>query len=1248
MPHPAARPLIIAIPSLPGPIRRQPVFEFHVARDPRDFYQFDQSIFAFSGNAVIADFYAARVFADKMNARRDLLRFPERAIGASEINALGVIDEVLHLILAQHRQQVNPALMGQALDFLNEQLGDEAVATTLRRFGERFPPAAVYRRELELENYLQGQTGGLSHREVQTEELLMLWLSNINPAFAPYLELFDDHAIEQGSAYQQMVAGLTEFLRGQEGLGSGEENLLDMLQAPMRAAPHSLEGQLEFVRTRWTRLIGPHLYRLLSSLDFIAEEHKAVFAGPGPIEAISFAGQEAEIEQYSPDRDWMPRLVLLARNAYVWLDQLSKSYGRPITTLAAIPDAELDALAERGITGLWLIGLWERSKASQRIKQMMGNPEAVASAYSLHDYAIAADLGGPDALADLKQRAWQRGIRLASDMVPNHMAIDSRWVVQHPDWFLQLSHSPYPAYSFSGPDLSSDERVAIRLEDHYFDRTDAAVVFKRADRWTGEERFIYHGNDGTTMPWNDTAQLDYLKPEVREAVIQTILHVARQFPVIRFDAAMTLAKRHIQRLWFPEPGSGGAIASRAEHGMSKADFDAAIPVEFWREVVDRVAAEAPDTLLLAEAFWLMEGYFVRTLGMHRVYNSAFMHMLRDEDNDKYRQLIKNTVEFDPEILKRYVNFMSNPDEETAVAQFGKGDKYFGVATVMATVPGLPMFGHGQFEGFEEKYGMEYRRAYYDETPDGWLVDRHLREITPLLKRRYLFAEVQNFLLYDFFTTDGLVNENVLAYSNRAGDERSLVVYHNKFADTRGWIRTSAAYLDKGSGQLRQKTLAEGLELSSDPGAWLIFRDAVTGLEYLRQGRELVESGLYISLGAYQRHVFVDFRQVQDNEWGQYRQLAGYLAGRGVPSVAEAVKELFLQPLHYPYRELVNATVLRWLFDARDGVRGVTRMNADQVDETVPPDAPALPIVADEDEDATGKLEAIGAQVLALLREVRRFAAERAAVDAAAHGSEAALGLDVGLLARRVLAVEQAAAEQAAAGDEDAAEAAPSPEPDLEALAATIRRELEAALGLPTLAERLGLRAETAALLGAGLDETPAAWGGLFAWVFSHALGRAVDDADFAARARSWLDEWLLGKLVAQALQDLGQKDAQRSVTLLKALVTHQAWFRSTSADLTAPALAAALLETLLRDRDVQNFLQVNRFGGVLWYNKESFAELLHSLLVVAGCQLAAAQLAADPDHAAAEIEAAYDLLAILQAADAEAGYQVEKLVELVR
>lgn len=149
--------------------------------------------------------------------------------------------------------------------------------------------------------------------------------------------------------------------------------------------------------------------------------------------------------------------------------------------------------------------------------------------------------------------------------------------------------------------------------------------------------------------------------------------------------------------------------------------------------MDRIAAEAPNTLLLAEAFWMMEGYFVRTLGMHRVYNSAFMNMLKDELNAEYRELIIETLAFDPQILKRYVNFMNNPDEETAVAQFGKGGKYFGVCLLMTTMPGLPMFGHGQVEGLTEKYGMEYRKPYYDEETDKDLVRRHEREIFPLLK-----------------------------------------------------------------------------------------------------------------------------------------------------------------------------------------------------------------------------------------------------------------------------------------------------------------------------------------------------------------------------------------------------------------------------------------------------------------------------------------------------------------------------------
>jgi glycosidase len=661
-------------------------------------------------------------------------------------------------------------------------------------------------------------------------------------------------------------------------------------------------------------------------MDVLKEEHVAVwlrFHPPGPnpagaqqLEAAawvpSYSAQDPEPERFSSDEEWMPRTVLIAKSTYVWLDQLSKTYRRPITRLDEIPDEELDTLARRGFSALWLIGLWERSRASKRIKQLMGKEDAVASAYSLHDYVIAADLGGPPAYEHLRDRAWKRGIRLASDMVANHMGIDSRWVMQHPDWFLQLPYSPFPVYKFEGPNLSDDDRIEIKIDDRYYEKSDAAVVFRRVDRWTGDTRFIYHGNDGTSFPWNDTAQLDFLKAEVREGVIQTILHVARQFPIIRFDAAMTLAKRHFQRLWFPEPGHGGAIPSRAEHGLTKAAFDAAIPVEFWREVVDRVAAEAPGTLLLAEAFWLMEGYFVRTLGMHRVYNSAFMVMLRDEDNGKYRLVIKNTLEFDPEILKRYVNFLNNPDERTAVDQFGNGDKYFGVTVMMSTMPGLPMFGHGQVEGFTERYGMEYRRAYYDEHPDVEMVARHDRQIAPLLHRRALFAEAYDFRLYDFYTDDGWVNEDVFAYSNRRGDERALVVYHNRYAQTRGWVRTSCAYSEKaapGGPRLVQQTLGEALGLSRNEATFMVYRDALSGLEYIHSSRALADEGMHLSLEAYTCHVFVDWREVVDDGVRPWRRLAEYLDGRGVSSVDEAFLLMLLAPLHESLRALLDPALV---------------------------------------------------------------------------------------------------------------------------------------------------------------------------------------------------------------------------------------------------------------------------------------------------------------------------------------------------
>ncbi len=900
--------------------------EFHISRQARDLYVFDELLFALRGNVIFANFQAARTFAQKINRHRDLANFPEQVIQAGEINAMGLIDEILHVMVAEYRQQVNPKVLDLALSWIKKRIGTRDVEHTLGEFVSEFPPLTLYRGETSPGEYLAGSTDGIPNEQVVLEEMLMLWLDNKNPAFILREELFDDSHLSAESSYAQIIAELYRFFETQPPFGPDDQNLIDLLRAPAVANPHSLFAQLDFIRERWSSLLGSRftdfLRRLVTGLDLIREEQtQRGFTGPGPIEVPQYGaeGVGAEAENFSQDRDWMPRLVLLAKNTYVWLDQLSQTYQRKITHLDDIPDEELAKLASWGFTGLWLIGLWERSRASAHIKQMMGNPEAIASAYSLFDYRIADDLGGEEAYNKLRDKAWRHGIRLASDMVPNHMGIDSPWVVDHPDWFLSLDYSPYPAYTFNSPDVSADSRVSIHLEDHYFTRSDASVVFKLYDHRDGRERYIYHGNDGTTMPWNDTAQLNYLLPQVREAVIQTILAVARRFPIIRFDAAMTLAKIHFQRLWFPQPGSAGAIPSRAEFGMSKEQFEQIMPAEFWRDVVDRVAQEAPDTLLLAEAFWLMESYFVRTLGMHRVYNSAFMNLLRNEDNAKYRLIMKNTLEFDPEIFKRYVNFMNNPDERTAVDQFGKGDKYFGIAVLLSTLPGLPMFGHGQVEGFSEKYGMEYKRSYWNETADTYLVERHQREIFPLLHRRALFAGSDLFLLYDFFMENGSVNEDVYAYSNGSGSERALVIFHNKFGDTRGWVRTSAAFAYKGSDGERsilQRSLGEGLNLHNNQRLFCLFRDSITGLEYIRPSQEIISQGLSISLQAYEYHVFLDFREISDDDWDSYRRVNDYLAGRGVPSVQGALRELMLQPVLQPLREILNPGYIRYLLESR--------------------------------------------------------------------------------------------------------------------------------------------------------------------------------------------------------------------------------------------------------------------------------------------------------------------------------------------
>jgi hypothetical protein len=1158
--------------------------EFHISRAVRETAKLDEALFSYSGNVVFANVAASRKLAEALNKARGADADLAGVIHAGALFAMGLIDELSHALVARYRKQVDPNVLAEAVRWFSAQTEPAKLEKLLLEFTEQFPNVAVYRGEKTAADWLKGVTDGVPNREVALEELLLLWIANLNPAFKPFQVLFEDAGLKQQTVYPKVTAAFPDFFSTRPPVAPEIGSLFDALRAPFLASPDSLTGQLDFIRDKWAPYLDADVKRILLAIDVLREEDLAIwmqFHPPGPDQfrhgaptwgSMGFVGDEYigydefqrkkyapgyqapldEYEAFSADQAWMPNVVLIAKSTYVWLEQLSKKYLRHIHRLDQIPDEELRLLANRGITGLWLIGLWERSVASQTIKRLRGHYDAVASAYSLKSYDIAEDLGGWSAYEHLKHRAAAAGLRLASDMVPNHMGIDSTWVIEHPDWFIHRWESPFPAYSFNGPDLSTDSRVEIKIDDHYYDQTDAAVAFRLRHHASGETRYVYHGNDGTTFAWNDTAQLDYSKAYVREHVIQTILHVARMFPIIRFDAAMVLAKRHVQRLWFPLPGVGGSIPSRAENAMSNEEFDALMPHEFWREVVDRVAAEVPGTLLLAEAFWLLEGYFVRTLGMHRVYNSAFMNMLRDEENAKYRSYLKKTIEFDPDIMKRYVNFMSNPDERTAIDQFGSGDKYFGVCTLLATLPGLPMFGHGQIEGFGERYGMEFKTAKMDERPNEGLVDRHQREIAPLLKRRHIFAGSADFTLYDFWNGYGHVDENVFAYSNRCGDERSLVIYNNKYDSTRGTIHISTGFMDKGSGEMRQRSLTEGLALPTGETV-VAYRDS-RGLEYLRRATDLHYHGMNFELHGFQCVVLLDWHEMRPNAEWPWDRLCDALQGRGVPSIHDELAMLRLRPLHDALREATGPASVHMLAQIADELAGYAAPTNDSAVPEVP-NGKAEAAVTGEKQTADQRLQQLADKSRMFYERIREYLPQETEV----HAGRPEASAKNKVPAQRTIPTGPEYTE-------------------------AVRQMLTAAAHLPLLAQsyKTAWTAESRPVLPgvATVSRQERVWAPILAYIVLRTLPwRIAPNGDLA----ELFDRLVLRPALADIFLSMGMEGESRwqAAAQVRLLLTKASAVQD-----------AVRYQGLWVDPDARWLAGVNQSGAATYFNKEQFEELL--------------------------------------------------------
>jgi glycosidase len=115
-----------------------------------------------------------------------------------------------------------------------------------------------------------------------------------------------------------------------------------------------------------------------------------------------------------------------------------------------VPDAGLDRLAELGFDWVWFLSVWHTGPAAQAISR--ANPEwrreleetlpdlkdedIAGSGFAIQSYTVRRNLGGDSALARLRQRLQERGLKLMLDFVPNHMVPDHPWVEDHPEYFV--------------------------------------------------------------------------------------------------------------------------------------------------------------------------------------------------------------------------------------------------------------------------------------------------------------------------------------------------------------------------------------------------------------------------------------------------------------------------------------------------------------------------------------------------------------------------------------------------------------------------------------------------------------------------------------------------------------------------------------------------------------------------------------------------------------------------------------------
>ena len=360
--------------------------------------------------------------------------------------------------------------------------------------------------------------------------------------------------------------------------------------------------------------------------------------------------------------------ALYQLNTRVWQNERSRTLGRS-ATLDDLSDAELDRLAGLGFDWLWLLSVWQTGAAGQRVS--CSNPDwrlefeetlpdlhegdIAGSGFAITAYTVLPSLGGDAALARLRERLRERGLRLMLDFVPNHTALDHPWVEAHPEFYVAASEA----------DLA-------RSPGDY-------TWLRRA----GGDRLLAYGRDPYFPGWPDTLQLDYAEPATQEAMLGELLAIGARCDGVRCDMAMLVLPDVFERTWGRRPA------------------------DFWPTATLRVRQVEPGFCFMAEVYWDLEWTMLQ-----QGFDYAYDKRLYDRLRAGVAGPVLGHLAADLDYQDHLARFLENHDEPRAAATFTPG-QHEAAAVITYLSPGLRFFHQGQLEGRRIRVSPHLVRAPHE-------------------------------------------------------------------------------------------------------------------------------------------------------------------------------------------------------------------------------------------------------------------------------------------------------------------------------------------------------------------------------------------------------------------------------------------------------------------------------------------------------------------------------------------------------